>query len=591
MSYFFSVCIPADGREKTIQKALRSVLDQSFRNFECIISINRNNELAKKEIKEFFASESFRENPFDYLLDENDIEKSFELSDWNFPLIKATGKYVAMLEGDDQFNKNYLENAYDVLEKNPTVGLYSSASQIKTVGSEFGSIDSAKAKELIYLMDIVPPPSQSIFLRKNPHGNEYRYNVHEYSYAAEMELYLNIALDGCSLFNNEEPGLNRRISDNKLKKTTLKYFSDKIFFHKKFRSNFSAGVVLKSAWLIQISVFKGLIKGLRVNKTIDSDMLKVFVLFESLLYVVKRRFSKEFFIVRLMFNIKNEKLVGALDIFKYFYSKSSHIRPGKRGLFPGKHYTDFTSNIVVKHSQKFVELSYKNMKFYYPGDSDLVGVSRNFNAILNEQSYENGNYSPHQYVANEKLKSSDVIYDIGAAEGFQSRVWLDSVAKIVIFEPDPKMFSALEMTFQDYIKLGNVILINEGVSDFKGQVKVFNKAYRFDTLDSLVKRFSLPLPSVIKADIEGHEMKFLQSAKSVLASDSMRLLQIAVYHRPEDSEVIPEFMKSFRGAGELSGGIMYFNRDFDIKCQSLSADTFSRMHQPVFRKCLYSHWF
>ncbi|OOE93159.1 FkbM family methyltransferase, partial [Salinivibrio sp. AR640] len=234
---------------------------------------------------------------------------------------------------------------------------------------------------------------------------------------------------------------------------------------------------------------------------------------------------------------------------------------------------------------------YKDIEIYYDSNLEKERVRIMLSSILNEQSYDLSNSSPHQYLSIDEVHSNDVIYDVGAAEGYQSKVWSKKAKKIVVFEPDPKQINCLNKTFIKEISSGKVIIIPFGVSNFTGQKLIFGQEYQFATLKDLIRKFSLPLPTIIKADIEGHEMQLLQGAKDILTNGSVRIVQIATYHRSNDEYDIPNYLSKFGGVGKFSDGTIYFNRTFDNYTNLLIQEQYEQLFQPVFRKCLYTHWF
>ena len=173
--YFFSVCIEVNNRGATIYRSLQSILGQKIRDFECIIVDNNSTDNSMMEISSFFESKEFLENPFPYTIKSSSVG---ELQNWNKPLEYATGRYIAILEGDDQFLENHLLEAKNFLDREDGVGLYISQS---TRGSNFplsGVIKSNDYLNFQIKMSSTPAPSQSIFIREHLE-KIFFYNVNE----------------------------------------------------------------------------------------------------------------------------------------------------------------------------------------------------------------------------------------------------------------------------------------------------------------------------------------------------------------------------------------------------------------------------
>jgi GT2 family glycosyltransferase len=137
MSPFFSVCIPLYNREKTIYNTLSSLSRQSFNNFNVKIVIYKCDDDTDGQVSLFFKSEIFKKNPFDHEIKYSDLN----FDDWNGPVLLADGKYIAMLEGDDQFLPEHLNTAHSILSVKDNIGIYATGNQHR-FREKFGIIKS-----------------------------------------------------------------------------------------------------------------------------------------------------------------------------------------------------------------------------------------------------------------------------------------------------------------------------------------------------------------------------------------------------------------------------------------------------------------
>jgi len=108
-----SVIIPSYNHEKYILKAIQSVLDQTFQDFEIVITDDGSSDGSIDEIKKFtdpriklFCSEK---NQGTYVTVNNCIKNS-------------TGKYIAILNSDDVFLLDKLEKQVKFLEEHNEIG-------------------------------------------------------------------------------------------------------------------------------------------------------------------------------------------------------------------------------------------------------------------------------------------------------------------------------------------------------------------------------------------------------------------------------------------------------------------------------------
>jgi glycosyltransferase involved in cell wall biosynthesis len=98
-NYFFSIIIPTFNREFKLERAIQSVFNQTYQNWEMIIVDNYSKDNTKKMV------ENFKSNKIKFYQINNNgvIAKSRNLG-----VKKSSGKYLAFLDSDDYWNKNKL---------------------------------------------------------------------------------------------------------------------------------------------------------------------------------------------------------------------------------------------------------------------------------------------------------------------------------------------------------------------------------------------------------------------------------------------------------------------------------------------------
>jgi glycosyltransferase involved in cell wall biosynthesis len=108
-----SVCMPASRNIPWFQQALRSVLIQSLRDIEIVITDDSGGDLSA--VVDGFADPRVRYYP-------NPTRLGFSGNHCR-AIDLTTGDYLAFLHDDDEWEADYLSSASEVLEKNPEVGL------------------------------------------------------------------------------------------------------------------------------------------------------------------------------------------------------------------------------------------------------------------------------------------------------------------------------------------------------------------------------------------------------------------------------------------------------------------------------------
>lgn len=139
---------------------------------------------------------------------------------------------------------------------------------------------------------------------------------------------------------------------------------------------------------------------------------------------------------------------------------------------------------------------------------------------------------PKQKLFGEYVRAGDVVFDIGAHAGFYSLLAAElagSRGKVFAFEPLPRNFEFLKR----HIKMNgfsNIEPINAAVSSTEGH-SFFNTGENSFTgclskkgglsvktvsIDGLAGRKQVPLPDVMKIDVEGAEADVLKGASGIL---------------------------------------------------------------------------
>lgn len=110
----FSVILTAGSLKPCLRKAIQSVLDQEFKNFELII-VNNGSADGALQVVEFFQDP--RINVISW-------ENGGVAHARNTGLTAAKGKYVAFLDGDDYWYPDHLKMAFHFFRKHPGVYVY-----------------------------------------------------------------------------------------------------------------------------------------------------------------------------------------------------------------------------------------------------------------------------------------------------------------------------------------------------------------------------------------------------------------------------------------------------------------------------------
>jgi glycosyltransferase involved in cell wall biosynthesis len=111
-----SIGLPVYNSEKTIRRALDSLLEQRYPNFEIIVSDNASNDKTTEICRKYAQ----RDKRIKFNLNEKNLGISA-----NFQIVhsKAAGKYFMMAGGDDFWKPQFVPTLVKILESDPNVGV------------------------------------------------------------------------------------------------------------------------------------------------------------------------------------------------------------------------------------------------------------------------------------------------------------------------------------------------------------------------------------------------------------------------------------------------------------------------------------
>ncbi len=114
-----SIIIPTYNAEKFIDSTIQSVIDQTYKDWELIIVDDCSKDNTRMILEEWQKKDTRIQLIF---LDKNSGGPAHPK---NVGILKATGKYIAYLDHDDEWMPEKLEKQVAVLENDPEIGLIS----------------------------------------------------------------------------------------------------------------------------------------------------------------------------------------------------------------------------------------------------------------------------------------------------------------------------------------------------------------------------------------------------------------------------------------------------------------------------------
>lgn len=262
-----SVVMTTYNAEKYVAEAVKSVLNQTFDNFEFIIVDDGSIDDTRIIIQSFKdARIRFFENGHDFI------------ASLNIGIDHASGKYIARMDADDIMHYKRLETQYNVMEESLNITVCSSWMKVFgenifediIVSSLLGIIECP----LLYLLkeNILFHPTVMIrtdFLRK------YSLKYEKYEYAEDYKLWVEIAKCGGRFYIDSRPLLSYRINSRQIscqkkeeqKRTTLRIQREVLgYLIKKNKDKFRSLSI----------IVEGMALGKEENIMADNDILFFF---------------------------------------------------------------------------------------------------------------------------------------------------------------------------------------------------------------------------------------------------------------------------------------------------------------------------
>ena len=117
MNRKFSFILPA-WKGRFLREAIRSILNQSYQDFELIVVDDCSPEFLKEIVGEF------GDERIEYHRNEHNIGGKDLVAQWNHCLQYAKGDYVILATDDDLYEPNFLQEMVTLIEKYPEVELF-----------------------------------------------------------------------------------------------------------------------------------------------------------------------------------------------------------------------------------------------------------------------------------------------------------------------------------------------------------------------------------------------------------------------------------------------------------------------------------
>lgn len=153
-----SICIPTFNQTRYLKKTLDSILIQTYRNYEIIITDDSSNNNVKKLIDRYNFKGRLK-----YFKNKTTLGSP---ENWNESIRHAAGEYIKILHHDDWFTKkDSLKKFVDLLDNNPKTDFAFSATMSLHTITKKRIRALRKNSEILLLGNIIGAPSATIYKR------------------------------------------------------------------------------------------------------------------------------------------------------------------------------------------------------------------------------------------------------------------------------------------------------------------------------------------------------------------------------------------------------------------------------------------
>ena len=130
-----SFCMSTYKRPELLQRQLHSISQQSFTNFEVVISDNDQENTGSKVVQDL------NDPRFKYFANGENLGM---MQSFNLSIERATADYIVMITDDDPVEENFLAELYNIYIRNTSYGLYAGFLRKNTLP---GTIEPIKAEK------------------------------------------------------------------------------------------------------------------------------------------------------------------------------------------------------------------------------------------------------------------------------------------------------------------------------------------------------------------------------------------------------------------------------------------------------------
>ncbi len=223
---YFSIVIPVYNKEKFVSKTLKSVLDQTFTDYEIIVVNDGSTDQSESKVL------AFNDNRIQYFSKKNEGVAIAR----NFGLEKATADYICFLDADDFWFPNFLETMHRFTTEFPMQKVFASAIEIETKNKLIKAHYSIPKKSDFEIVNFFEASQKecvlwtsSVCIHESVFGKVGTFDT-KIKHGEDTELWIRIGLEFPIVFTRKI--LARYVYDNESISRNSNYFFEPYTFEK-----------------------------------------------------------------------------------------------------------------------------------------------------------------------------------------------------------------------------------------------------------------------------------------------------------------------------------------------------------------------
>lgn len=207
-----SICIPAYNNERSIERLLKSIYHQTYKDYEIIITDDSNDNRVK-ELVSHYPDVRYYKNE----------KRLGSTANWNEAVLKSHGDYIKIMHHDDWFSgEDSLKQFVQMLEEHQEADIaFSGTLQSKGTESYERHILGKDVKLIkdnyknLFLGNTIGAPSATIYKKNNIQFDE------NLTWLVDMEFYMNVLKNNPQFIYSNEPLVSIGMSQEQLTESCI----------------------------------------------------------------------------------------------------------------------------------------------------------------------------------------------------------------------------------------------------------------------------------------------------------------------------------------------------------------------------------